>query len=549
MSPDPTNPQRSIATGPDGDVASAHHEWALQADAARIAGCSASAIRKWRREGVIEDRRTTTTGGLERVEVRLADVMDRAGREPSRPVATEEIRQVVAAHPGTVVIPLSDLQAMILSLAEAERRTREASSQMTEIDTGTQQLATSLANTEADLLAATSEVERLRRRVRELEVAAASGSHRAGAGLENERLREQVTKLEARMAEARSEVDGQRRRIRELEARKASPSQATAAKTEHDRRREQHRALEHRLTSAHEELEGHRRRIRDLEARLAAPSDSEIATDAENERLYKQMARLEARLADSGNEVVALRRRLLELESIPTGPSESESTVEAENAGLREENAGLREEGAGLREEGAGLREEGAGLREEVAMSDTRLARARSELDGQRRRIRELESSLLDRASEVSVPAPRQPLDGPYDAEQELAMSSALSGHPSGSEQAAMASPVTPAVRRIEEHNIEPVGLPPAEEPDLDATADRLRILYHRLHGRPRRDAPTPDEQRQWIADLAAYDEALVVACIEFGVPTSFEPGHRLPAAVRVALTRALREIGLDVAS
>ncbi len=523
MNPDPANPQRSIDTDFDGDGAAGADEWALQADAARIAGCSVSAIRKWRREGVIDDRRTATTGGLERVEVRLADVVDRAGREPSRPAATEEVRQAATAQPGTVVIPLADLQAMILSLGEAERRAREASSQVTVIDTGTQQLTASLTRAEADLVAATSEVERLRRRVRELEVAAASGSHRAGAGLENERLREQVMKLEARMAEARSEVDGQRRRIRELESRQASPSQvAVAAKAENDRLREQQRALEHRLTSAHEELEGQRGRIRDLEARLATPSDSEIATDAENERLYKQMARLEARLAESGSEVVALRRRLRELESLPAGPSEIESALEAHNASLREQ----------------------------VKRFDARLSSARNELDGQRRRIRELEAKIAERPSEVSAKvAPRPHVAEPYDDERELPRSSAPSLPPSGPDRAATVSTGTPTVPRAPDRGVDEVGPRPAAAPDLDPTAQRLRVLYHRLHGRPKRDTPTPDEQRQWIADLVAYDEALVVACLELGVPTSFEPGHRLPAAVRVALTRALREVGLDVAS
>jgi len=503
VNPDPTNPQRSIDTDSDGDGAARDDEWALQADAARIAGCSVSAIRKWRREGVIDDRRTATTGGLERVEVRLADVVDRAGREPSRPAATEEVRQAATAHPGTVVIPLADLQAMILSLGEAERRAREASSQMTVIDTGTQQLTASLTRAEADLVAATSEVERLRRRVRELEVAAASGSHRAGAGLENERLREQVMKLEARMAEARSEVDGQRRRIRELESRQASPSQVAV--------------------SAHEELEGQRGRIRDLEARLATPSDSEIATDAENERLYKQMACLEARLAESGSEVVGLRRRLRELESLPARPSENESALEADNASLREQ----------------------------VKRSDARLSTARSELDGQRRRIRALEAKIGEQPSEDSAKvAPRPPVAEPYDDERELARSPAPFLPPSRPDRAATVSPVTAAVPRPGDRKVDDGSLrPPASAPDLDPTAERLRVLYHRLHGRPRRDTPTPDEQRQWIADLVAYDEALVVACIEHGVPTSFEPGQRLPAAVRVALTRSLREVGLDVAS
>ncbi len=520
MNPDATNPERNIDTGPDGDRAAAHPEWALQADAAKIAGCSVSAIRKWRREGVIDDRRTTTTGGLERVEVRLADVLDRVGREPTRHVATADVRDAATTHPGTVIIPLSDLQTLILSLGEAERRAREASSQISVIDNGTQQLTASLASAETDLAAARTEIERHRRRIRELEVASAGGSHRAGAGLENERLREQVMKLEARMAESRSEVDGQRRRIRELETRQASPSQAVVAATaENNRLREQQRALEHRLTSTNAELERHRRRTQDLEARLATPSDSEVATDAENERLYKQMARLEARLAESGNEIVALRRRLREVEAIPAGPSEHESALESDNASLRDK----------------------------VKRFEARLSTARSELDGQRRRIRELESKIIDQPPGVSAKVASKPhLAEPYDDARPLARSSAPSMAQTG--QAAMVSPVK-AVMPRGDRDVGAVARAPAPDPGPEPTAERLRALYHRLHGRHRRNTLNPDEQRRWIADLVAYDKALVMACIELGVPTNFEPGHRLPAAVRVELTRALREVGLDVAS
>lgn len=47
--------------------------WVLQDEAASRAGCSVSAIRKWRRTGVVPGR-TVVAGGVERVEVRLEDV-------------------------------------------------------------------------------------------------------------------------------------------------------------------------------------------------------------------------------------------------------------------------------------------------------------------------------------------------------------------------------------------------------------------------------------------------------------------------------------------
>ena len=104
--------------------------WLLQAEAAELAGCSVSAIRKWRREGSVAFRRTTTPGGLERVEVRLGDVLARAGTRPAVVVATAGGVPALQQEPpppqppaaGTAVVSLADLQTMFGRLAAPERR-------------------------------------------------------------------------------------------------------------------------------------------------------------------------------------------------------------------------------------------------------------------------------------------------------------------------------------------------------------------------------------------------------------------------------------------
>jgi hypothetical protein len=95
--------------------------WVLQADAAKQAGCSVSAIRKWRREGSVASRKVTTPAGLERVEVRLEDVLRRAGprdRTSPDPVPGTDLRLAV---PGTVLVPISDFQALVERVALAEQ--------------------------------------------------------------------------------------------------------------------------------------------------------------------------------------------------------------------------------------------------------------------------------------------------------------------------------------------------------------------------------------------------------------------------------------------
>ena len=94
--------------------------WLLQADAARAAGCSVSAIRKWRREGSVASRKITTPAGLERVEVRLDDVLRRAGPRAVMPPpgAAGEPGPTVA---NTVLVPVDDFQALLERVAVAER--------------------------------------------------------------------------------------------------------------------------------------------------------------------------------------------------------------------------------------------------------------------------------------------------------------------------------------------------------------------------------------------------------------------------------------------
>ena len=95
--------------------------WVLQADAAKLAGCSVSAIRKWRREGSVASRKITTPAGLERVEVPLDDVLRRAGpREMPSPHARGAWGPASTVA-GTVLVPVNDFQALLERVAAAEQ--------------------------------------------------------------------------------------------------------------------------------------------------------------------------------------------------------------------------------------------------------------------------------------------------------------------------------------------------------------------------------------------------------------------------------------------
>jgi hypothetical protein len=97
----------------------------MQSDAAARTGFSVSAIRKWRRMGLVADRKVTSSTGLERVEVKLEDVLARAAQQPERrrpETGTEE--GTVSA--GSVVITLEDLETLFERMVGAERRAEEA---------------------------------------------------------------------------------------------------------------------------------------------------------------------------------------------------------------------------------------------------------------------------------------------------------------------------------------------------------------------------------------------------------------------------------------
>src|ERR671933_838234 len=70
----------STADGSPGHPPSDGASWVLQAEAAARAGCSVSAVRKWRRTGVVADRVTHVPGLGRRVEVLLEDVVARVGQ-------------------------------------------------------------------------------------------------------------------------------------------------------------------------------------------------------------------------------------------------------------------------------------------------------------------------------------------------------------------------------------------------------------------------------------------------------------------------------------
>ena len=99
--------------------------WVMQTDAAARTGFSVSAIRKWRRMGLVADRKITSTSGLERVEVRLEDVLAKAALQPDRRRGDSDCGGV-HAPPGTVVIAVDDLEALFERMVSAQRRAEEA---------------------------------------------------------------------------------------------------------------------------------------------------------------------------------------------------------------------------------------------------------------------------------------------------------------------------------------------------------------------------------------------------------------------------------------
>ena len=511
-------------------------DWVLQADAATIAGCSVSAIRKWRREGVVNDRLTTTIGGLERVEVRLHDVIERCGHRQGQPPATSSTPSTPStpaspaspptpevAAAGTVFLPLADLQAMILNLGEAERRALEATNRVSSTDAEIGRLTDALAVAEAAMISARSDADALRRRVREMEARINSARPASGPGSDGERLRDHVARLETRMAEARSEVEGQRRRIRELETRLAAPAATNGvAEAEVVRQRELVKRLEAKLAAARTEFDNQRRRIRELEEHLATPSGRTLAAESENERLREHLGQLEARLAEASGEVDSQRRGLDELEVHLAASAERALAAAAESDRLREQMGRL----------------------------EARIAAGRDQRESQRRRIQELETALLEQQAAADAAAAAEPSFTPPEPEIPAGLTPVAETPVPLALLAAADDPRTspqpaPSLRPPEPPVSTEAATPDPATPE--PPAEQLRRLYHRLHTRRRDQGTGPAENQRWVADLAAYDCALVVACAEHGVPTAYHPGDRLPAEERVRLTRDLSAAGLDV--
>lgn len=106
----------------------ARDTWLLQGVAAATAGCSVSAIRKWRRLGLVADRTRISPGGMRRVEVRLEDVLARmqASMTPPARGADRVDPAGEAAQAAVAVVPLGELDVFVQRIADAERRAAQA---------------------------------------------------------------------------------------------------------------------------------------------------------------------------------------------------------------------------------------------------------------------------------------------------------------------------------------------------------------------------------------------------------------------------------------
>ncbi len=123
--------------------------WLLQADAAAAAGCSLSAIRKWRRLGVVADR-TRGPEGLKRVEVRLEDVLARMQDTMGLPASPPNSRPS-PAEPSSKVVSVSDLDVFVRHIGEAERRAAQMEAQLQAHETMLQFLRDRVAQLQAQL--------------------------------------------------------------------------------------------------------------------------------------------------------------------------------------------------------------------------------------------------------------------------------------------------------------------------------------------------------------------------------------------------------------
>ena len=185
-----------------------HDTWMLQGAAAAAAGCSVSAIRKWRRVGLVADRTRISPGGMRRVEVRLEDVlarmrasMPRSGLLPTSmppsPLGPEQPGPG-AEQSAVAVVPIGDLDVFVQHIAEAERRAAQAEARSQAKDAVIEFLRERVADLEAQVQ--TAATDQLR------EVGASSGPTLDPKALTAE-IRELRARFQARPSDAREDVE------------------------------------------------------------------------------------------------------------------------------------------------------------------------------------------------------------------------------------------------------------------------------------------------------------------------------------------------------
>jgi hypothetical protein len=103
--------------------------WVLQTEAAARTGSSISAIRKWRGQGLVAERTIISDTGMERVEVRLEDVLAMATLEPDRENAEAGVVDG-DRRDRPVVLRFDDLEDLFERLFTAEQRAERAEAEL-----------------------------------------------------------------------------------------------------------------------------------------------------------------------------------------------------------------------------------------------------------------------------------------------------------------------------------------------------------------------------------------------------------------------------------
>lgn len=137
-------------TGPSGGT------WVSQGDAATRTGFSVSAIRKWRRLGVVAERKMIGPGGMERIEVRLEDVLARAALQPERP-RPEPPPEAAGTRTGAVLITIGDLESLFERMVMAERRAEKAETEVESLESWARYMSGQLAELRRQLEAGGSQ--------------------------------------------------------------------------------------------------------------------------------------------------------------------------------------------------------------------------------------------------------------------------------------------------------------------------------------------------------------------------------------------------------